>query len=562
MEKNPNDMKAIKEKIIEKAKKEYIAPLGNYPVSDECHRRIENPKDFETVDFAKLKRLSFSSDFRGEIPVLPKFESLDDLSFFCGITIEQLDQIDLNGVKRLCAFIKSTDSNKIIIKSNTLESLYISFRDEDRNIHIDFDGAKRLTVLDVRGKNTYSFSGAKSLSHVERFTIQSGRFIDFEWLGEMQNLRRMNLYNSAIDNFAHLTLPESLKELDLYGSEINRIENVGKLSRLNYLGIYRVSGEITNFLDEIKSLNIERLICNEIDKYKDSLREGVDTHYVIFWTNSFVRRLYDKSETVNPYTRKIYANATPEEVYEDRFFFYLRREIDEEFAKCSPRGHRFTAYDVSLKKWFVAKMEEVYPFFDFTEFHRQIATEEIGFQKCVDTVKGNGFNFISSEGIFRVCFRSTEDKKLNIRMLSMRDFVDKKRKHTSIWKYGNRIIDKAVHQYIPEYKIKEQGMDIVFLDYYGNTDTRKLEIAAVVAIAMHHYNIHLEDDVVVAGELNSKAKISRWEFSGTRYLDGLNVDKLILFTTQKKHPVSYGTTTVEKFADIASFVAEYHQKQE
>ena len=89
---NQQELNAIKANVLKEAKAAYPAPV----FIDERNRRVDSMTEYLEVDMENLQRLSFSSKFTDPLPELPKFSDLKDLSFFCGISVEQLARIDLN----------------------------------------------------------------------------------------------------------------------------------------------------------------------------------------------------------------------------------------------------------------------------------------------------------------------------------------------------------------------------------------------------------------------------------------------------------------------------------
>ena len=447
----------------------------------------------------------------------------------------------------------SCSSCTISLASDTLEELWISFRGEVNEATIECGGLPSLKHLDIRHSTELRLVDTDALTQLESITIESGKLCDCEWLMELPKLQCINLFYTVIDDFDSFVYPSSVKMLNLASVEINGITDVDRLAGLEYLNIYRAKGDIVEHYDSIRGLNIERLIISEQDKYHDYFRNGVPTNEAILWTNSFMRQWRSENSTLSPYIRKMYAGWTDDQIFEERFFFYLKRQIVDIFFALNPTSHHFTEYNVSIKKWFVQKMEDIYPFYDYSELHSQIATEENGYRCCVDTVNADGFNFVSDGGLFRVCYRRKDGKGINVRMLSMRDFMKKKRNHSQMWHYGSRGIEQIISKYIPDYDFDAQGLEIVFLDYYGTEDTKKLELAAVIAAALLHFGIHADNNTVFSGELNKKSEVSRWSGPRPRWLANTEFEKVIVFTTQKKLSGQYGSADVEKYTDLLHY---------
>ncbi len=549
-------MSIDQQSFIEQAKRNYVAPIA----LDEHNVIIESQEQYTTIDFAKLSRMCFSTKYAGEIPPLPRKMELEHLAFTCGIRAERFNQLDLQHVKSVYASISALDATKIIVASQSLEELQLSFHDEESKVEIALINVPNLKRLVIRGKNTYQLNCSIPITSLEELTIDRCFFSDYEWIGSLCNLKALNLWYVQIDDFDRMKLPATLTNLDISSSELNKITDLSKFKNLGYLNLFLSKGDITTHFEEIKKLNIKRLIITELDRYRDYFRNGIDTNHSIFSLNNAIYRAYqyvegyrNNPEQYHPYIRKKYEGQTDDDIFAGVFLHYLKQYTDSAFYACTPKAFRYETYSVEIKKWLLSKFEDLYPFLDFSDYYRQIATEEKGFLDCVKDVKSDSFSFVNYSGLYRVCFRPKDGKGLSIRSLSMHDFIDKKRSHTRL-RLNEEVIKKAAQKYVPDYDWNSQCLEIVILDYFGNIESKKLEIAVLIAIALYQYDLHISNDVIFAGELNNKAEISRWEFFADEFIIDGEISKMILFTTQKKHPMKYGSVEVEKYADLQTFV--------
>ena len=283
--------------------------------------------------------------------------------------------------------------------------------------------------------------------------------------------------------------------------------------------------------------------------------EGVSTDHAIYRAKGFLDDWKNDPSSVHSYLREKYVNLSEDEIFADYFFNALWRNICVAFHECNRSPNRFL-YDVSSKKNFVSKMKEAFPCFDYSDMDSQIVMEEKGFLECVDTINAEGFNFMGEAGLFRVCFRRKPGKGVNIRVLSMHDFMDKKRNHSRFW-LNTTIIKKAAKEYLPDYDFDSQKIEIVFLDYFGAQSKRKLEIAALIAIVLLHHNVQIDNNVIFTGNLTTNGTIAHSPFLTYGLLDGIDFERIVRFSKQKKRHSNCGTMPIHQYGDFQSFIDDW-----